>query len=1028
VVLNLMDGGSLTCFREKPQISEKKIHPFARKTSFLLHRRKAPGDSRPHFSGSSLVDFVSDLVHHHDPSREDGHAKENLRFHLGTRIGWIAKDIQSSGSEFLVEVPREGLTGQRKIIDELDEDTDRAAGDKPYYRLYFQCARNSVEKALWLHALERIDRLSHHLHSKRGVQSLFNPNIKVKHRRMRNNLSSQLVREGTALLSQHDSIHEEDPGFKRPLKLVDNRGEKEYLVYPMYAYPNRWMTARELYTEMLKPSETFHDLRMTGTTKKKEIGVLKVEVLECVGLPILDLASETDAVVYLVSGSYAFATDVIWNRLNPKWLPKSRRACVFPIYHAYARLFVGVFDDDGKNEKDDFAGRVVIDLSRLRPRSTYDVTLPLRLSSQVYSRKPRGSVRLRFSLEWFSEREALLSYIPRTIRPTTKNRHEDDVTILCADKKAFRNIATTVHGIHMPGRFSQRRWKASMRELNFVRKVALNTLRDLVFDLVLWTNPVMSGMLFSAWMHCISNGTPVLVPFYVSFFLLLVMMRTYAIYGSDGPMQQGFIPPSFEEMASSLVSRKGAGAIRPIQIDPRKQNEKDGRIASMSSDERNDKNAFTSTHKQQGKLLFWLLGFKSEGESEIDPGFYHMEFPYSQGLRDPITGEICYRRFSVQNSLVVKSNWIGTVLPEADDYECAFDDILVFSRDQSMSTKSSRCLSGDGFLTSGQEKRRRKSSPASFFVASFRSERMGCTKTVMRTDSAMKTEDLPPYLRYPDQDMDSKRTTKKKRLIDGLDELRENVHKMTFRLFRDRTHIPPEGGALPFRSVRGSGKSAMALEVELERLLNIGPFSSSNPVTARIGMYMEPLVDAMQCVLAMTRVVYNVLTWRDPMLSFWVTALFIVSSIVLFLFPWRLFLCVVGLGSFGPQNWILRELNDKNMAPVCVERLLASMKSSNRIDSFKRNRKVKRSVIQKVDDITNQPIISCHTSDNSVPAHLSHGDVDPRSLHQVCVPYSQLNGTQRFYDWPPESQYAKCTSSKQSIHDCVNMNHDKKNR
>jgi hypothetical protein len=171
------------------------------------------------------------------------------------------------------------------------------------------------------------------------------------------------------------------------------------VVFPMYAYPNRWMTERELHAEMLKPSETFHDLRMTGIIKQKEIGALKVEVLECVCLPTLDLTTETDAVVYLVIGSYAFATDVIWNRVNPKWLPKSRRACVFPIYHAYARLFVGVFDDDGRNEKDDFAGRVVIALSQLRPRSTYDVTLPLRLSSQVYSRKPRGSVRLRFSLE-----------------------------------------------------------------------------------------------------------------------------------------------------------------------------------------------------------------------------------------------------------------------------------------------------------------------------------------------------------------------------------------------------------------------------------------------------------------------------------------------------------------------------------------------------------------------------------------------------------------------------------------------------
>jgi hypothetical protein len=56
---------------------------------------------------------------------------------------------------------------------------------------------------------------------------------------------------------------------------------------------------------------------------------------------------------------------------------------------------------------------------------------------------------------------------------------------------------------------------------------------------------------------------------------------------------------------------------------------------------------------------------------------------------------------------------------------------------------------------------------------------------------------------------------------------------------------------------------------------------------------------------------------------------------------------------------------------------------------------------------SDQPIISCHTSDNTAPPELSHDTVDPRTLHQVIVPYSQLL-SQRFYDWPPEPQYAKC--------------------
>ena len=125
------------------------------------------------------------------------------------------------------------------------------------------------------------------------------------------------------------------------------------------------MTNAELHQEMVKPSTVFHDLRKPAN--QKEIGTVKIEVLQCLGLPRLDRASETDAVIYAVLGSSAFATDCIFNRLNPIWLPKSRRACIFPVFHAFSCIYVGVFDDDGKNEKDDFAGRVVINLSSLRP-------------------------------------------------------------------------------------------------------------------------------------------------------------------------------------------------------------------------------------------------------------------------------------------------------------------------------------------------------------------------------------------------------------------------------------------------------------------------------------------------------------------------------------------------------------------------------------------------------------------------------------------------------------------------------------
>ena len=793
VVLNLADNGSITCFRQKPKVlsNEKKnkqnlldgsygddrILPSFRRP---LQNKKSLGDSRPQMPGDSLIDYVSEVIERQRSNSQDGiismstrsdtadDSASSIRLHLPGYIPWEAKNIGSSSTEFVIEIPTDTNMTTEGCGDFKDQIPEQIAWDfklarasgKPY-RIYFRCAQKSNEKSLWLQALEQIGRLSPDLHEKRGVQSFFHPNIKVSHRRVRNELSKFLAEEGEALCfddddnNGFDSSHFDDPGFIQSGCRRDDNGEKEFLVYPMYAYPNRWMTQTELRAEMLKQSSTFHDLRITGSSKQKEIGTLKVEVLECVGLPALDFASETDAVVYLVCGSYAFSTDVIWNHLNPIWLPRTRRACIFPLFHAYARLFVGVFDDDGKNEKDDFAGRVVLDLSRIRPRSTYDVTLPLRLSSQVYSRKPRGAIRLRFSIDWHSDRDAILSYIPKTIKPPPKDRPDNDVTILCADEKAFRNIATTVHGVHMPGRFSVQEFKASMREMNFARKVATNIVRDLLLQIVVWKNPVLSGMVFFAWMHCIYRAAFSLVPFYITFFLFVAMIRTYVFYGSDGPIQHGFIPPSFEEMALSFFTKEDK-VIEPLKVRPRKdagcsimRTYKSTRIVTSK--------AKPVTHQQKGKSLFRILGFTSEADTNAEPEVYDMEFPYSQGLVDPISGNVCYTKYKVKESLVFKSKKQGKRL--SDDNEYPVDDLSAcHSRQLEATRRSSFTMFSRGRSRTPDDEpgRRARSVPPS----TFSDVPMNIT---LRSSSSefpeMKIEDIPPRLRIPDQDIDSKNPT-----------------------------------------------------------------------------------------------------------------------------------------------------------------------------------------------------------------------------------------------------------------------------
>jgi hypothetical protein len=197
-----------------------------------------------------------------------------------------------------------------------------------------------------------------------------------------------------------------------------------------------------------------------------------------------------------------------------------------------------------------------------------------------------------------------------------------------------------------------------------------------------------------------------------------------------------------------------------------------------------------------------------------------------------------------------------------------------------------------------------------------------------------------------------------------------------------------------------------ALDPDFERLLNIGQYSSGNPVVARVGLYMEPLVDAIQSGLGVSRAIYNVITWRDPFLSFWATVFLMVLAVFLLLFPWRLFLFATGLAVVGPQNWVIRVMDERRKLPARMQKILDHVKK--RSNTKRAAKKKEDTAGRTMDEIAiSQPIISCQNSDNSPPKELNPATVDTRTLHQVIVPYSQIL-SQRFYDWPPEPQYAKC--------------------
>ena len=111
-----------------------------------------------------------------------------------------------------------------------------------------------------------------------------------------------------------------------------------------------------------------------------------VEILSCDGLPNLDetpagvpaTGDKTDAFVAMLFEDTLVRTDVIFDRLNPRWMPWSMRAFAFPIQHPGSPLILAVFDyDQGPMNAHDPIGRVVINMTNFEAETVYNLSYKL---------------------------------------------------------------------------------------------------------------------------------------------------------------------------------------------------------------------------------------------------------------------------------------------------------------------------------------------------------------------------------------------------------------------------------------------------------------------------------------------------------------------------------------------------------------------------------------------------------------------------------------------------------------------------
>lgn len=97
---------------------------------------------------------------------------------------------------------------------------------------------------------------------------------------------------------------------------------------------------------------------------------------------------------------------------------------------------------------------------------------------------------------------------------------------------------------------------------------------------------------------------------------------------------------------------------------------------------------------------------------------------------------------------------------------------------------------------------------------------------------------------------------------------------------------------------------------EFDKILGLQS-KTANPVLRITSSFLGPLMRMIRIFLYITRVSFNMATWRDPYFSFWILCFLVAQTIILLIFPWRPFLFISSFLCLGPQvrGCVFRSVN-----------------------------------------------------------------------------------------------------------------------
>jgi C2 domain len=703
--------------------------------------------------------------------------------------------------------------------------------------------------------------------------------------------------------------------------------KKKFRVRPYHCFPDETvtMTEEEIYADSLKPTKEFVPLKsylvpsvkshqhttsihdsvreMWGSPDEDgRIGALRVEVLGCVGLN----RTKPDVSVYMVCGDAAFCSDVLTGYRSPMWPSVSRRACVFPIHHAYAKLYIGVFDVRiRKNKENDvFCGRVAIDISCIRPNTEYDTTMPLRASTFIYDKRKRGVIRVRFSIHWFDERAAVLSYLKSAKSLVDSCPLVDgQPTIPCADPKTFRNVAVTVYGQDLPGKYSRNAFRATAREFNLYQQNIRVVFKVLVLDAMLYEEPWISLYLFGSSIYCVLLNTVALVPAFVVGYLLILYIENYCRYVENKQFHFGYKPLTIFEVFKALILNK--------EKDKNEMILESIAVEKQTKRRKQDQGAIHKPHHRGSREDQHEINHeKDENNGEIVP-LDHREFPFSD--RD------AYPKFAVEVAIAPGSNkgstrrlhgrlsvYYSAEAPVATDNGSIEEDCSEADSehdDETVMTESH--MIGDSLYDLDSD---HEDDETNILGADFHYKR-----------AVNQEVSVGAYNRRnrigPPQDTDTTSGNKIPPQMQ-LKKVEALLHKFSKSISVEMVHAPPRletstsfgdnlaapGMTAPSRELQEkmTKKIKKHLYDDFDKLLGLSS-GSSNPVYRIMSSFLGPLMRMIRIAVYLMRISFNVSTWRDPYLSFWVLVMLISLCLLLIVFPWRMFFLVSSVVCLGPQ-------------------------------------------------------------------------------------------------------------------------------